>query len=327
MIKRLIKITTKNPDPVFVTIEWRRGSIGTIFCEECKKINYDIFPRPIDIVLTEPLECMIANTPANAGAIDFFHKDFVAQIKHHLKDFVFGKCLLPNGTVIEDYVTLYCKHWIFQRGNKQSKYNICTKCGSISPNGEYGRQYIIRSCLTDASVYRSSFGSLYLDEELALQIDFSQWPDAELITIDVLDKPMDGQWLPCDPPEFLPDSTIQAIAAIGDPIEQHHLWPRFLGGENSFDPIFIYNLRKSLHTVFHNKLRDNLIKEFCLDKSAKDWSKRQWESLMKETTKGRYCMLQSLRKTTYAFDKEVGTNMLEGLNSMLKQLNTFWDLS
>ena len=118
---KLIEISTYYPDPIFVTTEWRRNSVGTIFCTECNRINAGVFPKPIDIVLTEPLEHMIGNTPSNAGAIDFFHIDFVAQIKDRLKDFVFGKCFLPDGTLIENYVTLYCKHWIFQRGNKQSK--------------------------------------------------------------------------------------------------------------------------------------------------------------------------------------------------------------
>ena len=112
--------------------------------------------------------------------------------------FSIGKCHLPNGQIIEEYVTCYTNTYIIERGDARSQYEICDTCGSITPIGWRGRQYTLRSYLTDAVVYEDAFNNLYIDEELALQLDFSPWPDADLETIEVREEPMDGQKLPCD---------------------------------------------------------------------------------------------------------------------------------
>jgi hypothetical protein len=104
--------------------------------------------------------------------------------------------MLSDGQVLDDYVTLYSRQYILIRGNKQSKYVVCSECGTVRPHGWHGRQYVLRSYLTESRVYQSPFNELCIDEELALKIDFSSWPDVDLETIEIRDEPMDGQELP-----------------------------------------------------------------------------------------------------------------------------------
>ncbi len=59
--------------------------------------------------------------------------------------------------------------------------------------------HTLRVYLGEGRVYMDSFGWMYLDEELANQLDFSSWPDVELRQIEIRDLPLDGQRLPGDP--------------------------------------------------------------------------------------------------------------------------------
>jgi len=129
-----------------------------------------------------------------------FHRDFIDQIRDHLADFALGRCFDPQGNLIEEYVTCYSRDYFVTRGNKKSQYRTCPSCDTTYNDGWEGRQYVLRSYLTDAQVYMDVFCSMFLDEDLALQLDFSAWPDLELDPIAIRDKPIDGQQLPCDKP-------------------------------------------------------------------------------------------------------------------------------
>jgi hypothetical protein len=192
MINRLVKIGTNHSQSVIMTGKWRLKERGIVFCENCESIICTRFPKPIDAEITpHPKNCIQVKI---SGGISIYHTDFIAQIRKYMDKFSIGKCHLPNGRVVEEYITCYTDTYIVERGDKQSEYDICDKCGSIAPAGWSGRQYTLRSYLTD----EDAFNELYIDGELALQLDFSPWPDADLETIDVRNEPMDGQKLPCD---------------------------------------------------------------------------------------------------------------------------------
>jgi len=197
-IKTLIEISTNHPDPVHATPEWRQKAYGTVICPECHRINRNQFPCPCDVVLL--------NHPGNRiiggiwyTNIEIFHINFIEQIDKYLTDFTLGKCLTSKGDVIDEYITCYGKDYIIVRGDKTNQYRICGTCNMISSGGWNGPRYILRSYLKDYYIYQSSFGSVFLVEDLASRLDFSPWPDAELKPIAVRDKPIDGQILPIDP--------------------------------------------------------------------------------------------------------------------------------
>lgn len=200
-MKALVEVTSNHPDPVLATVAWRKAVSGTIFCPQCCKINRACFPRPIDVVLQKRPDHRITGGVAFAG-VRTFHRDFIEQIRGHLCGVVLGECFEPTGKIIEEYVTCYNNRndWVLVRGNRKSEYRTCPTCDAIWPNGWEGSQYVLRSYLTDARVYMNNFSSMFLDEDLAIELDFSPWPDAELEPIAIRDEPIDGQHLPCDPP-------------------------------------------------------------------------------------------------------------------------------
>ncbi len=208
-------MSTNHPDPVNVTGSWRNEATGVIFCPDCASILKTHWPKPIDIELygdpgyrLESLICWIG--------LCIFHRDFLQQIRSHLKRFVMGRCFDREGHLDERYQTCYTNSTIVVRGNKDSKYWICKLCNSVSPNGWYGKQYTLSQYLTQDMVYMNASGIMYLDQELADTIDFSPWPDVNLKTIDVLDQPKDGQVLPLDRPFRATPATSKQILSADD---------------------------------------------------------------------------------------------------------------
>ena len=197
-MKVLLELSTNHPDATHATKEWILNERGKIICPECNSINRAWYPRPVDVVLRWHPGHMVTSIICLAGS-RIFHKDFIDQIGSHLASFVTGKCLLPNGTVINDYVTCYTNQWIVKRGGKGSVYRECQTCGAIYPSGEVGPQYTLRAYLSGAPIHQDAITSLYLDEDLAMELDFSPWPDAELDPIAVRDVPIDNRRLLCDP--------------------------------------------------------------------------------------------------------------------------------
>lgn len=194
-MKNLIKIGSKEDEAIFASRKWLTSEKGISYCESCGRVNRTQFPVPYDIELSIVPMHRISGVVLWTG-LKIYHKEFIDQIRDYLGDFTIGKCVLDDGSVLEDFMTLYSRRYILIRGNKKSKYRTCQECGTVMPIGWYGRQYALRSYLTSSRVYQNPFNGLCIDEELALQIDFSPWPDADLQTIEIRDEPMDEQ----DPP-------------------------------------------------------------------------------------------------------------------------------
>ena len=197
-MKTLLELSSNDPDPTVSAPAWRREVVGRIFCPECIKIKRAIFPEPIDVVLYEPPGHKVMDS-ASVVCLDIYHRDFMAQIREHLSDYAFGRCLGQNGEVYDEYVTCYAPDYIVVRGNKDSDYYICPTCGSIqSHEWWHGPQYVLRAYLNESLIYQDCMTNMYLEEELACSLDLSPWPDVEFRPIGIRDEPMDGQQLPCD---------------------------------------------------------------------------------------------------------------------------------
>lgn len=195
--KTLIEVSTNHPDPVHATSAWRRKACRDILCPECHRVNQNQFPCPCDIILLDHPGHRINGGVWFTG-VEIFHVKFIGQISKYLTDFSLGKCLTPEGNVIDEYVTCYGKDCFVVRGDKKSQYSICSTCNIISCADRNGPRYVLRSYLKDSYIYQCSSGNMFLAEELASHLDFSPWPDAELIPIEVRDEPIDGQVLPID---------------------------------------------------------------------------------------------------------------------------------
>lgn len=199
MIETVYELTSNHPDRVREDPEWSL-EFPPGFCPWCRNIDRSRYPAPVDVGILEIPERITCGIVYPFGAYVFcaslverLHEDLVAS------GFVFGKCLDSDGDVIEDYVTCYPKDYIVLRGNAATKYYICEECGAVDST-VHGFPYVLRRQLTDATIYQRTSGRVYVADEIAMDVDWGQWPDLELRLTRILDKPIDGQRLPGDPP-------------------------------------------------------------------------------------------------------------------------------
>lgn len=195
----LFELSTNHPDAALESREWLSTTWNEIRCQKCNGIGKSWHPRPIDVILAEHPGHKVCCFACNAN-FRIFHVDYIEQIRPYIFSYVIGNCLLPNGKIIKEYVTCYTDKRILIRGEKKTRYGKCQVCGGLSCI-PIGAKYTLRSYLTDAKIYQDYFSTHYIDEDLAMDIDFSPWPDAELEPIEIHDEPLDGHYLPCDSPD------------------------------------------------------------------------------------------------------------------------------
>lgn len=193
----MVKISTNHPNTVMSPSLWRHAEFGKTLCAECHRVDRNQYPRPFDVKLDEYPRHAITGSVWDIG-VYIFHVDFIEQIKPYLGGYVLGKCYNEKNNLIKRYVTYYSRDYIVVRGNKQSKYWVCKTCGAVSSSGWHGMQYTLREYLGDSLIYQTVSCSMFIDEDLALELDFSPWPDVVLEPIAIRDEPMDGRCLPCD---------------------------------------------------------------------------------------------------------------------------------
>jgi len=112
-MRKLLEICSNHPDPIHATRQWRRQAKGSVICFECNKVLRNRFPQPIDVVLREYPAHSIGG-PVWWTGVWVFHLRFIEQIREHMTRFTFGRCLLEDGTVVEEYVTCYSRDYIGQ---------------------------------------------------------------------------------------------------------------------------------------------------------------------------------------------------------------------
>ena len=199
-MNKLLLLGSTNPDPTHATNQWRAQASGSIVCPQCCKLLPSWHPKPIDIQLSEYTPGTVSGGVAFTS-VRIFHRELIRQIFDYLtNEFVLGKCFDENNNHVEEYVTCYTRSPIVMRGNERSEYRTCSICKAIWPNGWEGKQYTLRSYLSNARIYQNYSSAMFIDEALCEQLDLSLWNDVDLKTIAIRDEPLDGQHLPCDPP-------------------------------------------------------------------------------------------------------------------------------
>lgn len=230
-MNNLIEISTNHPDGVSATKEWCKENSGIIFCSLCHRIRSDWYPKPIDVVFNSDLGHRLNGFVAGI-CLEIFHVKFIHQIrKHLLTNFVLGKCFDQGGNVINDYITCYSTNPIFDRKSKAENYRSCKLCGQIWQDKGGGYPYFLRGYLSEARVYMDTISTMYLDEDLAMEVDFSLWPDAELKPVRIEDEPPDGFHLPFDPSEIVakyPKAEIEVYPTAQEELKRKESWRKNL---------------------------------------------------------------------------------------------------
>lgn len=195
----LRQIGSMHPDPVNPDLTWLRSAYEQIKCQSCNFVNRSYFPNPLDVVLSRDPAHRVSSHIFRTG-IKIYHRKLIDAIRPYLTGFALGTCRLPGGEILHDYLTCYARTFFVPRGDRGANYYICNACGTISLNtGGQEYQFVLKKDLTDAMVYQNASTWLYLREELASSIDWSQWPDACIEDVKVIDKPYDPHRLPGDP--------------------------------------------------------------------------------------------------------------------------------
>ena len=194
----LYEIGLNDPEPIHATKEWLKNNQG--YCHKCESIISNMFPEPIDVSIKHDPKDRFYSWIWFTG-ISIYHIDFIAQIKPYLNNFVFGKCFDSAGDLIKNYVTCYTDKTIFVRGSKNNVF-ICDKCGCIK-GSRSEPYYILDYCLYDSYIFQNSVTRMYLTEEVVNSIDMARWPDFDIEKISIVDTPLDGVHLPCDPPHII----------------------------------------------------------------------------------------------------------------------------
>ena len=138
-MERLVKVNSALEESVFPTRQWIESEKGKSRCSSCGTVNRSRFPEPFDMVLSVKPDHRISG---NFFRIMIYHRYFADQIRDYLEDFSLGKCVLADGQILDEYVTLYSRGYILIRGNKKSEYVVCNECGTVRPHGWEGRQYV-----------------------------------------------------------------------------------------------------------------------------------------------------------------------------------------
>ena len=187
--------------PVYSNEIWLEKAYQKDVCSLCGYINRRQYPKSLDVILDNPPDghtsAMIENTK-----ITVWRRDFLNLISSYLEGFTIGKCWLSDGTEIEQYATCYGPTYIIIRGNKNSRYDICTGCGTIKSIIPPGPEYVLLNNLDERKVYQDAECRIYLSEDIAFQFDFDNWGEDKafigLNAVSVREYPADGQKLPGD---------------------------------------------------------------------------------------------------------------------------------
>jgi hypothetical protein len=197
MINNILVLVSTKSNPLHANVAWKDEAFNVYLCPYCRNVKRSFYPNPIDVVVEDRPSGIY--DPVSFTGLKLFHINFIMQIKDKLKDFVLGECYDTSGNRIPEYVTCYSDKYVIIRGTDKSRYKICPECGTVSPMGWYAPPYIWRKYLSEEQVYQTSSCVMLLDEELALNLDFSPWKGLmEFDLIPVRDEPIDGQHLPID---------------------------------------------------------------------------------------------------------------------------------
>jgi hypothetical protein len=175
-------------------------------CPECLHVDRSRYPQPFDVVieslpasLEEPhlkeirqVSLFFANIP-----FTIWRRDFIDTLREEMSGMVIGQCVLPDGSEVSEYVTCYSKNYVILRGNRQSRYRICPRCGCNASEIHNSPWYLLSKDIQGGPIYQDSECRLYVDPEIQVRHPFlTKQFNISLVWTSVRDAPVDGQCLP-----------------------------------------------------------------------------------------------------------------------------------
>lgn len=183
-------------EPVFAEEQWlSKGMKNQILCPECKCVNRTRYPASFDIVLEKEPQGQ-TGILVELTNVTIWRKDFIDSFLEYLSSHILGKCYLPDGQVIEEYVTCYSNQYVVARGGKNSSYRICSLCGTIISNVKPGPSYILERYIYDKNICQDALCGLFICEDVLFPYDPDKWMSIVPGCISVRKEPVDGQVLP-----------------------------------------------------------------------------------------------------------------------------------
>ncbi len=151
-------------EPVYPDSRWLAQCAEHGLCPVCKHVDRSRYPMPFDIVLSEaPVIDDEVAFAVETLAVTIWKRSYVEMISRDLREYAVGRCLLPDHTAFEDFVTCYRPTYIIVGGGKQSRYLKCPRCGTVDYE-PVGPWHIAAFSLTNDRVFQDARCQFYLTE-------------------------------------------------------------------------------------------------------------------------------------------------------------------
>ncbi len=160
----LIRLTAKSAFDA--SLYWRTQALGRTICPHCCVIRPEWYSRPVTVTLLDTPSRRITSGLPFRAAVPIYCREFITALGDAWQGFVMGKCVTVDDEPISQYVTCCSLHHVIMRGDRETGAKVCTACGSVwSDLIQIVRSrlaYLLRHQLTDAHVYRSAYGMLFV---------------------------------------------------------------------------------------------------------------------------------------------------------------------
>lgn len=174
----------KTDNYVYTPRDWVLAHRGVEFCEYCGKVRRELYPRSIDTAIAHPELLPTAGTTDNLR-LGVMHIELRRLLQPWMSHFVFGRCLTIDGHVILTHVTFYSARYVVLQTTPDLYYD-CERCGVRV--GHWGDLPIrlAKEQLDGRQVVEDAVNGLYVSERLVQSIDWSRFPDLELLDVELV---------------------------------------------------------------------------------------------------------------------------------------------
>lgn len=161
-------------------------------CRECKRILPHVFPKPLDVVVSNPsdVEFGLSCGFAKAANCLLFNKLFLRFLPLDSSECATGSVFLGDGSRSEHYVTCYTKenNWLLvstRGGHYDDK--TCSECGGTKNTAWIfnNNGYVRRSQLQGNGVWIAAQHTLVVNAEWKERIVSAGFPNLKFTSIDV----------------------------------------------------------------------------------------------------------------------------------------------
>jgi hypothetical protein len=162
--------------------EWAQTNRDTVYCGTCATVNRDLYPQPIDVILSHMPRNVCASFVFRVG-IGVIRSDLLELLSPFLKDFAVGKCLKPNGGEYRLWSTYYHHSYLKLHTKSDKNDQKCPVCGTIRTRGAAGDLYIHTQDVDSRRVMQGQYGRLLVCSRLADLLRRSHMRGLQLIPI------------------------------------------------------------------------------------------------------------------------------------------------